>query len=196
VRRLVLASTSPYRRELLQRLALPFETAAPRVDESHQEGESPEHLVGRLAEAKARAMAAEFPDALIIGSDQCAELDGAILGKPGSAERAAAQLSSCSGRTVTFQTGVCVLDSASGRASCRVVPYSVRFRELTGEEIAAYIRAEQPLDCAGSFKAERLGIALFAAMSGDDPTALIGLPLISVCQLLDEHGLSVLTHSD
>lgn len=187
-RPLVLASTSPYRRELLARLCLPFDIAAPEVDETPLPGETAEALVLRLSEAKARAVAGRFPGALIIGSDQAAACNGAIVGKPGNHERAVAQLAAASGRRVSFLTGLCLLDSTSGAARTGLVPYHVHFRRLGAAEIEAYLRAEQPYHCAGSFKSEGLGVTLFERMEGDDPTALIGLPLILLARWLREAG--------
>ncbi|MCG5516100.1 MULTISPECIES: nucleoside triphosphate pyrophosphatase [unclassified Ectothiorhodospira] len=188
---LVLASTSPFRRELLQRLALPFDTCSPQVDETPRPGEGPNAMVARLAEAKARAGARQKPDHLIIGSDQCAELDGRILGKPGDHQRALEQLTAASGRTVVFHTGLCLLNAVTGEAQVDVVPFKVRFRALSPEQIDHYLRKEQPYQCAGSIKSEGLGIALFEAMEGDDPTALVGLPLIRLCTLLERAGFRV-----
>lgn len=189
---LVLASTSPFRKELLQRLGLSFETASPETDETALPGESPEQLVRRLAEAKARAVAGQFPDALIIGSDQVAVLDGAILGKPGEHARAVEQLSAASGRTVTFQTGLCLYNSRNDRAQVDVVPFAVDFRQLSAEQIDNYLRREQPYNCAGSFKSEGLGISLFRSLRGDDPNALIGLPLIRLIDMLQAEGVAVI----
>lgn len=186
---LVLASTSPFRRELLGRLRLAFQTFSPNVDESPEPDEPPRRLVARLAEAKARAGAQAFADALIIGSDQVAVLDGRILGKPGSHEAARAQLQALSGQTVTFLTGLCLLNAATGHAQTLVEPFEVKFRELDAERIERYLRAEQPYHCAGSFKSEALGITLFERMSGNDPTALIGLPLICLTDLLASEGI-------
>lgn len=188
---LVLGSTSPFRRELLQRLGLQFQTAAPDIDEAAAPDETAEQLVRRLAQAKARAVAAAHPEALIIGSDQVAVLDDRILGKPGSRDNAIAQLRAASGRTVRFLTGLCLFNSASGRVQTEVVPYSVTFRNLDEQRIARYVDAEQPLNCAGSFKSEGLGVALFARMEGDDPTALIGLPLITLVTMLSREGIAV-----
>lgn len=188
---LVLGSTSPFRRELLQRLGVAFDTAAPDVDESRLPDESAEHLVRRLAEAKARAVAGSRPDALIIGSDQVAVLNDRILGKPGSRERALEQLRAASGRTVRFLTGLCLLNSATGQAQIEVVPYAVTFRELDETRIARYVDREQPFNCAGSFKSEGLGITLFAGMEGSDPSALIGLPLITLVSMLAREGVSL-----
>ncbi|WP_019584362.1 MULTISPECIES: nucleoside triphosphate pyrophosphatase [unclassified Thioalkalivibrio] len=190
-RKLVLASTSPYRAELLGRLRLPFETARPEVDETPRPHERPDAMVTRLAEAKARAVADAYPDHLVIGSDQNASHADSILGKPGDTGRAEAQLAALSGKTVTFHTGLCLLDTASGQARTGEVPFTVTFRELTPEEIHHYVALEQPLDCAGSFKSEGLGISLFARMQGDDPTALVGLPLITLGEWLREAGIAV-----
>ena len=192
MRQIVLASTSPFRRALLERFGLPFEAVAPDADESTRLGESPEQLVLRLAEAKARAVAASHPDALIIGSDQVAVIDEEILGKPGTHEAAARQLRQASGRRVTFLTGLCLLDSAADVAQIDMVPFSVLFRELTDAQIAAYLQREQPYNCAGSFKSEGLGIALFRSLEGDDPNALIGLPLIRLTDMLATAGVEVL----
>lgn len=189
---LVLASTSPYRRELLERLGLPFVCTRPECDESPLPGEQPEALVRRLAAGKAASLVAHYPDAFIIGSDQVAVLpDGTLLNKPGDHETAQAQLRRCSGEPVTFLTGVCLLDAGSGHARVEVVAGEVRFRALSEPEIGRYLQAERPYDCAGAFKAERLGIALLAEMRLSDPTALIGLPLIRLAALLREAGLAV-----
>lgn len=190
--RLVLASTSPFRRELLTRLGLPFETLSPDVDEQSLPDEPAAALVRRLAEAKARAGAALVDDGIIIGSDQVAVVDDRILGKPGSHERAREQLARLAGRQVTFLTGLCLLDARSGELQSDVVPYQVRFRALNADQIDRYLRREQPYNCAGSFKSEGLGIALFERMEGADPTALIGLPLIRLCTMLEAAGIAVL----
>lgn len=190
-RRLVLGSTSPYRRELLQRLQWPFDVAAPAVDETPLPGEPPEALARRLALAKARAVAAIHPDALVIGSDQVADLDGQPLGKPGGHARAVAQLRAMRGRTVIFHTALAVVCQATGFEAQDLARVEVRFRALSDEEIEHYLQAEQPYDCAGSAKAEGLGISLLEAIVSDDPTALIGLPLIRTCQLLRQAGLSL-----
>ncbi|MDD3517425.1 MAG: Maf family nucleotide pyrophosphatase [Chromatiales bacterium] len=192
-RRLVLASTSPFRRELVTRFGLPFECVAPDVDETRLPGESPSAMVRRLAEAKARAVADRFPDALIIGSDQCAALGETILGKPGSHERAIEQLRACSGRRVMFHIGLCLLDTANGHVQLDEVLFPVRFRHLSEAQIDGYLRHDQPYNCAGSFRSERLGIALFEALEGSDPTALMGLPLIRLTAMLGAAGLDVLT---
>lgn len=188
---LILASTSPYRRELLQRLGIPFQCVAPGTDEQQHPQEQPETYVARLAEAKARAVAAQH-SGLIIGSDQAAVLDSQIIGKPGHYERAFAQLRAASGKTVRFLTGLCVLNTETAIHHTLVVPFDVVFRPLSDEQIEHYLKREQPYDCAGSFKSEGLGIALFERMQGDDPTALIGLPLISLCTLLNREGLPVI----
>lgn len=184
---LILASTSVYRRELLARLRLPFETARPEVDESPQIQESPAGLAARLAIAKAEAVAATRPDAWVIGSDQVAELDGRPLGKPGHREAAIAQLSAMSGRSVSFHTGVCVIRSGQAPALATDLT-EVVLRSLSDEEIERYVDAEQPYDCAGSFKCEGLGICLFEAIRTLDPTALVGLPLIATARLLRAAG--------
>ncbi|QDH70523.1 Maf family protein [Marilutibacter alkalisoli] len=187
---LILASTSLYRRELLARLRLPFETARPETDESPLSGESPGALARRLAVAKAQAVAAVHPAAWVIGSDQVAELDGQPLGKPGGREAAIAQLSAMSGRAMQFHTGVCLV-RADTDAHVAVDVTTVRLRKLSGAEIARYVDAEQPFDCAGSFKCEGLGICLFEAVESRDPTALVGLPLIETARLLREAGYTL-----
>ena len=189
VRTLVLGSTSRYRRELLQRLGLPFTVAAPDVDETPLQGEAPRALALRLALAKAHAVAAQHPDAVVIGSDQVADLRGQPLGKPGTHERASAQLQRMSGETVIFQTAVAVVCAATGFEQVDLAPVEVRFRTLTGDEIERYLHAEQPYDCAGSAKSEGLGISLLDAILSDDPTALVGLPLIRTCRMLRAAGL-------
>lgn len=188
-RSVVLASTSPYRRALLERLHIAFATARPEVEESLQPGESPQAMVERLAMAKAADVAGRHADALIIGSDQCAAVGTRILGKPGTHEKAAEQLAALSGQRVVFHTGLCLIDSASDRQWHGVVPYTVQMRDLQSPEIERYLRLDQPYDCAGSFKSEGLGISLFQRMEGDDPTALIGLPLIQLCAWLRDAGL-------
>ena len=190
--RLILASTSRYRRELLERLGLPFDVAAPGVDESAVPGEIPSAMAQRLALAKAQAVAAGEPDAVVIGSDQVADLDGQAIGKPHTHERALAQLRAMSGRRVVFQTAVAVVRSDSRFARALLAPVAVTFRTLGEAEIEHYLRIEQPYDCAGSAKSEGLGIALLASIESDDPTALIGLPLIRTCLLLREAGLDPL----
>jgi septum formation protein len=188
-RALVLGSTSRYRQELLQRLRIPFSVATPDVDETPLAGEAPAALAMRLALAKARAVASAFPQAVVIGSDQVADLDGVPLGKPGTHERAFSQLRQMRGRTVIFQTAVAVVCLASGFEQSSLAAVKVRFRQLSDEAIENYLQAEQPYDCAGSAKSEGLGIALLEAIDSDDPTALIGLPLIRTCTLIEAAGI-------
>lgn len=190
-RPLILGSTSRYRRELLGRLQLPFEVVPPEVDETPLAGEQPQALARRLALAKARAVSARFPGAVVIGSDQVADLRGEPLGKPGTHERATAQLRSMRGHTVIFQTAVAVVCGETGFVQEDLAPVSVRFRDLGDAEIEAYLRAEQPYDCAGSAKSEGLGIALLDAIDSDDPTALVGLPLIRTCRMIRAAGIHV-----
>jgi septum formation protein len=189
--RLVLASTSPYRRELLTRLGLAFTAIAPETDETRFPDEPPEELVRRLSEAKARAVAARHPDALVIGSDQVAVSEDEVLGKPGGHEAAVAQLQRLSGRRVSFLTGLCLLNARTGEVQLDLVPFHVVFRPLDDTMIEHYLQRERPYNCAGSFKSEGLGIALFERLEGDDPTALIGLPLIRLTRMLEQEGLSV-----
>lgn len=186
--RLVLGSTSRYRRELLQRLGVPFDVASPEVDETPQPGELPAALAPRLALAKARAVAALHPDAVVIGSDQVADLHGQPIGKPGTHERAVEQLRAMSGQALVFHTALAVVRAATGFERVVDVPVRVRFRVLSDAEIETYLRTEQPYDCAGSAKSEGLGVTLLHAIESDDPTALIGLPLIKTCELLREAG--------
>lgn len=181
---LILASSSPYRRELLQRLRLPFECASPDIDESPLPGERAEALVRRLAESKARALSQRYANHLIIGSDQIAVNGARILGKPHTLERATEQLKAASGSCVTFLTGLCLLNSQSGHSQADCIPFTVHFRELDDERIHRYLETEQPFDCAGSFKAEGLGVSLFRSTQGDDATSLIGLPLIRLVDML------------
>jgi septum formation protein len=192
---IVLASTSRYRRELLERLRLPFDTWSPAVDETPESGEACAATALRLALEKARAGSRARPDAVVIGSDQVAELDGTPIGKPGTHERAVAQLRAMSGRTVVFHTAVAVVRSQSGYERALLAPVRVAFRTLDDAQIEHYLRAELPYDCAGSAKAEALGIALVHAIESDDPTALVGLPLIRTCTLLREAGLEPLSAS-
>ncbi len=189
---LVLASTSPFRRELLSRLIADFQVADPRTDETPLPDETPEALALRLSEAKARAVAPGHPGALIIGSDQVAVCDGRIYGKPGNHERAVAQLQELRGRTVNFFTGLCLLDTRNNQAHVRGIPTLVTFRDLTDQEIAAYLEREPAYNCAGSAKSEGLGIALIARLEGSDPNAEVGLPIIALCELCRETGLRVL----
>lgn len=190
-RPLILGSTSPYRRELLSRLRLPFEAIAPDVDETPRPGEPPRDLALRLALAKAQDVAKRQPDAIVIGSDQVADLNGQPLGKPGNHERAVAQLQQMRNQTVIFQTAVAVVCQTSGFAQTELAAIEVRFRDLSDAEIERYLRAEQPYDCAGSAKSEGLGIALLDAIVSDDPTALIGLPLIRTSRLLRAAGVTL-----
>ncbi len=191
-RAVILGSTSRYRRELLSRLALPFEVASPDVDETPGPGEAPEPLARRLALAKARSVAQRFPEAVVIGSDQVADLDGEPLGKPGTHERATLQLQRMRGRTVIFQTALSVVCQSSGFEASDLAAVRVRFRDLSDAEIEFYLRHEQPYDCAGSAKSEGLGIALLESIESDDPTALVGLPLIRTARLLRSAGLPLL----
>ena len=188
-RPLVLGSTSRYRRELLQRLSLAFDVAAPDVDETPEPGETPRALALRLALAKALAVARQHPSAIVIGSDQVADLAGEPLGKPGNHERAVQQLRRMRGHTVVFQTAVAVMCLATGFEQVELTPVEVKFRDLSDAEIERYLRAERPYDCAGSAKSEGLGIALLDAIHSDDPTALVGLPLIRTCRMLRAAGL-------
>lgn len=190
-RPIVLGSTSPYRRELLARLRLPFETVAPQVDETPLPGEPPARLAQRLARAKAEAVAQRHPQAIVIGSDQVADLDGAALGKPGTHERAVAQLRAMRGRTVRFQTALAVVCHASDYAAEDLAVVEVRFRDLSDAEIERYLLAERPYDCAGSAKSEGLGIALLESIVSDDPSALVGLPLIRTARLLRGAGVTL-----
>jgi septum formation protein len=189
---LVLGSTSRYRRALLERLGLPFSVAAPDLDETTLPGELPAATALRLAEAKARAVAGRYDDALVIGSDQVADCDGRPVGKPGDRARAFEQLRALSGRTVVFHTGIALVDAASGRCHRELVDVASTFRALTDAEIARYLDREQPYDCAGSVKSEGLGIVLFDRIASDDPTALIGLPLIALARLLRAEGVEPL----
>jgi len=189
---LVLASSSSYRKALLQRLGLPFACATPGIDETPLPAETVATLTQRLALAKAQALVQDWPHAWLVGSDQACQVDGHILGKPGSFERAREQLLLCSGRTVEFHTALVLLNSFTGKTLASHDVFSVRFRELTEDEIGFYLRTEQPYDCAGSFKAEGLGIALFEEMAGKDFHSLLGLPLISLCDLLRQAGLNPL----
>ncbi|SOS33147.1 Maf-like protein [Pseudomonas syringae group genomosp. 3] len=188
---LLLASSSPYRRELLARLRLPFTCKSPDIDESHRPGEAAHDLVQRLARGKAQALAGEYPGHLIIGSDQVAVLDGQILGKPHTFERAREQLTAASGSRVTFLTGLALLNSSTGECQVDCVPFTVHMRELDQASIERYLRTEEPYDCAGSFKAEGLGVSLFRSTEGADATSLIGLPLIRLVDMLIKEGVSV-----
>lgn len=188
---LVLGSTSPFRKALLDKLGIPFITDTPNTDEKRRPGETPDRLVRRLAEDKARDVASRFPDALVIGSDQVACVGDEILGKPGNRENAIAQLSAASGKAVTFYTGLCLYNTANDQIQVAVEPFVVHFRKLGAAQIERYIDHEQPFNCAGSFKSEGLGITLFAALEGRDPNALVGLPLIRLVEMLDRQGVSL-----
>ncbi|RYJ61666.1 Maf family protein [Pseudomonas songnenensis] len=191
MRHLLLASSSRYRQQLLSRLRLPFDSCAPEIDETALPGESAEHLVRRLAERKASALATRYPDSLIIGSDQVAVLNQDILGKPHTFERAKQQLLAASGGSVRFFTGLALLDCMNGKLQVACVPFTVHFRTLDEARIERYLKAEQPYDCAGSFKAEGLGISLFRATEGEDVTSLVGLPLIRLVDMLLNAGVEV-----
>ncbi len=191
-RPLILGSTSPYRRELLSRLRLPFDVVAPNVDETPLANELPRDLANRLALAKARAVARLHPSAVVIGSDQVADLNGEPLGKPGTHARAVAQLQRMRGQTVVFQTALAVVCLDSGFEQLDLAAVNVRFRDLSDAEIEAYLQAEKPYDCAGSAKSEGLGIALLESIESDDPTALVGLPLIRTCRMIRAAGIQVL----
>lgn len=189
---IVLASTSPFRKKLLARLNIAFDTASPNIDESPLDGESPEQLVYRLSEQKAIACSEEHNEALLIGSDQIALFGDKILGKPGTHEKACQQLRMLSGQFVSFLTGVCLYNAQTKKAQTEVIRFNVYFRELSDTQIENYLRTEQPYNCAGSFKSEGLGIALFERLEGDDPSALIGLPLICLTQLLENEGVAII----
>jgi septum formation protein len=191
-RPLILGSTSRYRKELLARLCIPFQVEAPEVDETPLAQEAPEDLALRLALAKARAVANKYPDAVVIGSDQVADLDGEPLGKPGNHTNAVKQLKRMRGKTIIFQTALSVVCVATGFEQTDLAAVKVTFRDLTDAEIESYLKAEEPYDCAGSAKSEGLGIALLAAIDNDDPTALIGLPLIRTCHMLRAAGVKLL----
>lgn len=189
MQQLVLGSTSPYRRQLLEKLALTFETAAPACDERAEMGEAPAALAERLSEAKARSVAEQYPDGLIIGSDQVAVLNGSIVGKPRDRAAAIEQLRAASGRPVQFLTGLCLYNAATDRAQRSVEPFSVAFRKLEDDEIERYLDHEAPYNCAGSFKSEGYGITLVEALEGRDPSALVGLPLIALSAMLRKEGV-------
>jgi septum formation protein len=191
-RRIVLGSSSPYRRELLSRLRVPFDTDLPHVDETPRPGETPRAIALRLALEKARAVAHKHPDAAVIGSDQVADLDGEALGKPGNHARAVEQLRRMSGKVVTFQTAVAVVCRATGFEQVDLAPVRVTFRELGADEIESYLQAEKPYDCAGSARSEGLGIAILESIESDDPSALVGLPLIRTCRMLRAAGVRLL----
>lgn len=191
-KQLILGSTSPFRREILAKLGLPFECDKPQVDETPIAGETATELVHRLAEAKAKVVAERHSNALVIGSDQVAVVNGNILGKPGSEENAVKQLMAAAGQTVTFYTGLCLYNADTNEAQTLVEPFHVHFRDLTEAQIRGYVAAEQPLNCAGSFKSEGLGIMLFDRLEGRDPNTLIGLPLIALGEMLANQGIDVL----
>lgn len=191
-RPVILGSTSRYRKELLSRLGIPFDVAAPEVDETPERNETPKNLALRLALAKARAVASKYPDAVVIGSDQVADLEGEPLGKPGNHVNALKQLQRMRGKTVIFQTALSVICVATGFEQTDLAAVKVTFRDLTDAEIESYLKAEEPYDCAGSAKSEGLGIALLAAIDNDDPTALVGLPLIRTCHMLRAAGVKLL----
>lgn len=188
---IILASTSPFRRQLLERLELPFTTRSPDMEEERIEGESASEMVQRLALGKARAVARSLDSGLVIGSDQCAVLGDTILGKPGNREQAFIQLQNSSGKTVVFHTGLCLLNAANGDYQLQDVLYQVRFRRLSEQQIRNYLERERPFNCAGSFKSEALGITLFESIQGEDPTALVGLPLIQLTGMLAAAGIQL-----
>ncbi|MCR4300259.1 MAG: Maf-like protein [Sulfuricaulis sp.] len=190
--KLILASSSPYRRELLERLKIPFDVMAPEVDETPCPGETPEKLVERLAVEKARKIAAHKAGTLVIGSDQVAVYNGGIVGKPHTHDKAVTQLQSASGKTVTLYTGLATVNADTQRVQCEVIPFRVTFRVLTDAQIESYLRKEQPYSCAGSVKSEGLGIALLERFEGDDPNTLIGLPLIRLVRMLENEGIKVI----
>jgi septum formation protein len=189
---LILASSSEYRRQLLQKLQIPFNSISPKIDETALEGEKPHQTALRLAQEKAKKIGAEYSHALVIGCDQVATLDGVELGKPGNHQNANKQLQMMRGREVTFHSALCLYNAATGNMQTDVVPYLVRFRQLSDEQIESYLNKEQPYQCAGSAKSEGLGIALMERMIGEDPNALIGLPLIKLISMLQNEGISVL----
>lgn len=192
MKKLLLASSSPYRQALLRKLGLDFSSCAPDIDESATPGEPPTNLVKRLAEAKAEKLAATYPDHLIIGSDQVASFQGQILGKPGNFENAFAQLQLCRGESIEFLTGLCLYNPETGQRQTSVETYKVRFRKLSDQQIRNYLLRETPYDCAGSFKSEGLGISLFDALEGEDPNTLVGLPLIALIRMLNKEGVDPL----
>lgn len=189
---LILASSSEYRRQLLQKLLIPFNSISPKIDETALEGEKPHQTAFRLAQEKAQKIGAEYSHALVIGCDQVATLDGEQLGKPGNHNNATEQLKKMRGREVTFHSALCLYNAATGNMQAEVVPYLVRFRQLTDVQIESYLHKEQPYQCAGSAKSEGLGIALIERMIGEDPNALIGLPLIKLISMLQNEGVSVI----
>lgn len=190
-RPLLLASTSPFRREVLNKLRIPFEVAAPNIDETPLSDEKPIDMIRRLSLLKAQAVAADYPEHLIIASDQCSVLDGNIIGKSHNYDNAVMQLQNSSGKRVKFLTGLCLYDAKTGDYELDVVPFEVEFRELSADDIHNYIMLDEPYNCAGSFKSEGLGITLFKRLIGDDPNTLIGLPLIRLCEMLRKQGLAL-----
>ncbi len=189
---LILASSSEFRRQLLQKLLIPFNSISPKIDETALDGEMPHQTALRLAQEKAKKIGTEYPHALVIGCDQVATLDGEQLGKPGNHNNATKQLQTMRGREVTFHSALCLYNAATGNMQAEVVPYLVRFRQLTDEQIESYLTKEQPYQCAGSAKSEGLGIALMERMIGEDPNALVGLPLIKLITMLQNEGVSVI----
>ncbi len=190
-KQIILGSTSPFRKELMEKLHIPFLTDSPDIDETRLDQETPEAMVKRLSVEKAKKVAKNHLNALIIGSDQCAVLEGEVMGKPGNHENAFQQLSKSSGKRVTFYTGLCLFDSGTGEYQLDCVPFYVNFRNLSEDEINHYLYLDQPYNCAGSFKSEGLGITLFSKMEGDDPSSLIGLPLIRLCEMLRQHDVNL-----
>lgn len=190
--RLILGSSSPFRKALLEKLDLTFDCDSPDIDETPLKDEHPKDMVARLAKAKAQAIAERHPQSIIIASDQCATLDGEIIGKPGDHENAVKQLQSFSGRTLTFYTSLCVMNAVNNQVEETVEPFHVYFRELSDSQIENYLKKEEPYNCAGSFKSEGLGISLFERLEGNDPNTLIGLPLIQLIKMLDKFGIQVL----
>lgn len=190
--KLVLASTSPFRKAILDKLAIKFDTASPNTDESPLHGETPQNLVERLSIAKAKAVADKASNSLVIGSDQVSVIDGEIIGKPHTHENAVKQLQNASGKTVTFFTGLCLYNSETQQYQSEVVPFNVVFRSLSDQQIESYLRKEEPYNCAGSFKSEALGIVLFEKLVGDDPNTLMGLPLIRLVKMLEQENFSIL----
>ncbi len=190
-KQIILGSTSPFRKELMEKLYIPFITDSPDIDETRLDQETPETMVKRLSVEKAKKVAENHPNALIIGSDQCAVLEGEVMGKPGNHKNAFQQLSKSSGKRVTFYTGLCLFDSGTGEYQLDCVPFYVNFRNLSEDEINHYLYLDQPYNCAGSFKSEGLGITLFSKMEGDDPSSLIGLPLIRLCEMLRQHDVNL-----
>lgn len=190
--KLVLGSTSPFRKSILNKLGIEFDTASPDVDETALKNETPQELVERLSIAKAKAVADKFNQALVIGSDQVSVIDGEIIGKPHTHENAVKQLTNASGKTVTFYTGLCLYNSSTHQYQSEVVPYNVVFRELSSQQIERYLEKEKPYNCAGSFKSEALGIVLFEKLEGDDPNTLMGLPLIRLVNMLENENFSIL----